>query len=493
MENNPNPDTKKENINSQQKISNDPIFTEIQEILTDQEMIKKKLLSQKEDLYILELKFPAGLVLTKSDIEFILIISKEYPKVEPEVYCLTAFSHPHICDGRNLLNDIINKQWNYDNIPIEFIINKIPKFIVKYNEYKDKTKIYGKYLTNNLYPFDLLKNLPIFFYMIPDTNKIITIGDISLCLYDLDNIKKNNSYKNCLLTFFLNIKDIEEIQLKEKDNLIIIKYKYDKSTKKINIETDNYKNINDILKEKMKFYKKKIGKLPDIDIKYLENEIEEKEKELLNKNKEQNKIILYKEKCLRLMDLYQQAIEYYSAINDPKFEDINIKIHNLIEIIQLIPSSENKKEDNEKNKATKKDLNIDIKENKEIKQDNKENNNNKIETKIENKSKENEINKNNIEEKKEKEKIKEKKEEIKKNDIKEKMKEKEKEKENKKEDKKEDKKENKKENKKEDKKPKTQNNEDTSLRLKIDEGELNTLDVGEEEEEEEDDDNNNKK
>ena len=60
------------------------------------------------------------------------------------------------------------------------------------------------------------------------------------------------------------------------------------------------------------------------------------------------------------MDLYQQAIEYYSAINDPKFEDINIKIHNLIEIIQLIPSSENKKEDNEKNKATKKDLNIEI-------------------------------------------------------------------------------------------------------------------------------------
>ena len=131
-----------------------------------------------------------------------------------------------------------------------------------------------------------------------------------------------------------------------------------------------------------------------------------KENELLNKNKEQNKIILYKEKCLRLMDLYQQAIEYYSAINDPKFEDINIKIHNLIEIIQLIPSSENKKEDNEKNKATKKDLNIDIKENKEIKQDSKENNNNKIETKIENKSKENEINKNNIEEKKEKEKYK---------------------------------------------------------------------------------------
>jgi hypothetical protein len=48
MENNPNPDTKKENINSQQKISNDPIFTEIQEILTDQEMIKKNYYPKKK-------------------------------------------------------------------------------------------------------------------------------------------------------------------------------------------------------------------------------------------------------------------------------------------------------------------------------------------------------------------------------------------------------------------------------------------------------------
>ena len=126
----------------------------------------------------------------------------------------------------------------------------------------------------------------------------------------------------------MNIKDIIEIIVRQKKNLIIIKYKYEKSTKKVNINSQSYNLINDILKEKMKLYKKKIGKLPDIDIKYLEKEIEGKENELLNK--ENNKeIIMYKEKCLRLMDLYQQAIEYYSAVNDPKFLDINIKIHQL--------------------------------------------------------------------------------------------------------------------------------------------------------------------
>ena len=126
----------------------------------------------------------------------------------------------------------------------------------------------------------------------------------------------------------MNIKDIIEIFVRQKKNLIIIKYKSEKSTKKININSQSYNLINDILKEKMKLYKKKSGKLPDIDIKYLEKEIEGKENELLNK--ENNKeIIMYKEKCLRLMDLYQQAIEYYSAVNDPKFLDINIKIHQL--------------------------------------------------------------------------------------------------------------------------------------------------------------------
>ena len=169
----------------------------------------------------------------------------------------------------------------------------------------------------------------------------------------------------------------------------------------------------------MKLYQKKKGKLPDIDIKYLEKEIEEKEKELLNK--ENNKtIFMYKEKCLRLMDLYQQAIEYYSAINDPKFLKINIKIHQL-----TLNLSENEKQNNIKEK-------IDDKNKNEIKKEDKKG------------LEKEEVNK--VESKKEQE-IKKKEEEKEENKFKE---------------------------------------ENNSLRLKINEGELNTLDVGEDEEEEED-------
>ena len=471
MEKNENTNKKNENVII---ISKDPIYNEIQEILTDQEMIKKKLLDQNELSYNLELIFPGELILQKHNVNFLLIIPKNYPKTEPELYCLTVFSHPHLCDGRNLINDIFNKEWTYDNIPIDVIINRIPKFIIKNSEYNNKSLILGKYMMSHLYPISLLKNLPIFFHLIPENNNIITIGDISLCLYELE---KENNFKNCKLISFINIKDIIEIQTKQKTNLILIKYKCDKTTKKLNINSQNVETIENILKEKMKIYKKKKGKLPDIDIKYLEKEIAQKEKELLNKENGEKNIVMYKEKCLRLMDLYQQSIEYYSAVNDPKFMDINIKIRKLIESNKLTSNSDNEIKDNDKEQKIKEEKeNISIKN-----EENKIKNNNETK-KIEEKKDINII-------KKEENKDINKKEIIN-NKINEKKEEKEKEKkkeETKKEKKEENKKVEKKENK--DKKDKVDNN---SLRLKIDEGEINTLDVGEDEEEEEEEDDDDK-
>ena len=451
MENNQKDKENLENIKEQEIISNnDPIFNEIQEILTDQEMIQKKLIETNEENYKLELTFPSELILKKFNVTFLLIIPKKYPKQEPELYCITIFTHPHICDGRNLINDIINNEWTYENgIPIDFIINKIPKFIIKYSDYTDKSLIIGKYMLNHLYPFNFLKTLPIFFYSNPETKKIITIGDISFCLYELIEEKES---KYCKLIFFLNIKEIIEIQTKQKDNLLIIKYKCEKSTQKISINSENYNIFQDILLEKMKIYKKKLGKIPDIDIKYLEKEIEDKEKELLNKDNKD--IIMYKEKCLRLMDIYQQAIEYYSAVNDPKFIDVNKKIHQLIENQLLTLNTENQEKENSNNKTDttnkKEEINKEnqkIKEKKDISKINKNENNNEIKIK-ENKKEDKKEEKNNPKKEKEKKEITKKEE-------------------------------------KENKEQKKENEENTQLRLKINEGELNTLDVGEDDDEEE--------
>ena len=509
-------------------VTNDKIMNEIQELLTDQEMIKKKLIEQNNDYYILEILFPKEITQTKYDIKFLLYINKEYPKKEPELYCLTVFSHPHLCDGRNLINSIINGEWSTSQIPIEIIINKIPKFIIKYNENKDNNNIVGKFSLNKYYQINFLRNLPIFFHVISNENKIITISDISLCLYDLD---KNLGF--CKLSFYVDIKDLIDIKINSNENKINLKYKnsLNNKTKKININTSFYETINVILKEKMKIYQKKIGKLPDIDINNVEKEIEEKEKELKTNENDNNL-----EKHLYLMSLYQKAVEYYSAINNPKFIEITHKIHKLLENTKLISDFNEKKDEikndilssstNNKDKTQDKstDNNINKKENK------KENSNNlmKIEDKIEIKN----------EKKEEKKKDKDKKDENKKEEVKKEVKKDEdkkreikneevkkaeikKDDNNKKEtkleivgikneekkeikkiddnkDKKREEKDNKiinKENKNETnnkliKENKDDKNKEEAIRLKIDEGQLGTLDVGDDEEEEEEDDEN---
>ena len=436
------------------------LMNEIQELLTDQEIISKKLIEENKDEYTLELIFPEEITLKDIKIKFLLVVSKDYPNKEPEIYCLTVFSHPHLCDGRNLINNIINGDWKKKKLPLETLINKIPNFIIKQNELikEDNSINIGKYTLKKIYKINFIKELPIFFHLILNINQILTISDISLCFYDLDK----NNVGSCILSSYIDIKDIIEIISKPDKSMITIKYK-NKKTKSIDIITPSYEVIQGILNEKMKIYQKKIGKLPDIDIVKVEQEIEAKEKEL---NKEESNI----DKVMNLMSLYQKAVEYYSAINDQKFGIFTSKIQKLLENSQLSkasPSIENK--DNKNN-----EVNINGKENNKvndknlqkeemIKEKNNGNNNDKKEVKKEiNVNDIKKENKNKIEEKNENKK------DIKEQNI----------------------------NNNNDTDKKEENNEDNdtkkdknqpSIKLKIGEEDLKTLDVGDEEEEEEGD------
>ena len=433
------------------------LMNEIQELLTDQEIISKKLIEENKDEYTLELIFPEEITLKDIKIKFLLVVSKDYPNKEPEIYCLTVFSHPHLCDGRNLINNIINGDWKKKKLPLETLINKIPNFIIKQNELikEDNSINIGKYTLKKIYKINFIKELPIFFHLILNINQILTISDISLCFYDLDK----NNVGSCILSSYIDIKDIIEIISKPDKSMITLKYK-NKKTKSIDIITPSYEVIQGILNEKMKIYQKKIGKLPDIDIVKVEQEIEAKEKEL---NKEESNI----DKIMNLMSLYQKAVEYYSAINDQKFGIFTSKIQKLLENSQLSkasPSIENK--NNEVNLSGKENNKINdknLQKEEMIKEKNNGNNNDKKEIKKE-------INVNDIK-KENKIKIEEKNE-----------------------------------NKKDIKEQKIDNNNDTdkkeenneyndtkkdknqpSIKLKIGEEDLKTLDVGDEEEEEEGD------
>ena len=439
------------------------LMNEIQELLTDQEIISKKLIEENKDEYTLELIFPEEITQKNSKIKFLMMINKDHPNKEPELYCLTEFSHPHLCDGRNLINDIINGEWSKKKLPLETLINKIPNFIIKYNELiqNDNTITVGKYILKKMFKINFIKELPIFIHDKLNNNKILIISDISLCFFDLD--KKNEGY--CILSSYIDIKDIIEIISKPNKKMITVKYK-NKKTKSINIITPSYEEIQSILNEKMKIYQKKSGKLPDIDIVKVEQEIEEKEKEL---NKEETNI----DEVMKLMSLYQKAVEYYSAINDHKFIDFTNKIHNLLKNSKLSsasPSIENK--DNKKNEPVinnKENIKV---EDENLKKEKEKENERKHEITNNNKDSKKDINKdikvNDIKEEKNN-RIEEKKEN--KNDIKEQIKNNDDE-----------------NNKKEASSTPNDIKKDKnhpSIKLKISDEDLKTLDVGDEEEEEE--------
>ena len=101
------------------------IKREVKEIFHYQKLIKKNNLLEKIDFYELEIIILKDYIQTEQDISLLIIIPFNYPKYEPEIYCLTEFCHPHLCDGRNLLFDIIKVKWQRDVHILEFIINKL--------------------------------------------------------------------------------------------------------------------------------------------------------------------------------------------------------------------------------------------------------------------------------------------------------------------------------------------------------------------------------
>ena len=128
------------NKNKKEKLSNimndnqnSFLMKEINEVLEDQEEIKKKLLNKNKDYIELEISIPESLTQISFPIKFLLKIPNEFPKEEPELYCITKFCYPHIFDGRNLIDEVIKTKWINNKFNLDTIINRIPKFIIEFN------------------------------------------------------------------------------------------------------------------------------------------------------------------------------------------------------------------------------------------------------------------------------------------------------------------------------------------------------------------------
>ena len=300
-------------------------------------------------------------------IRFILLIKPNYPTTPPLLYCISRFFLPELCDGRDLLEDTIQMKWNPKNCFLKLIISQIPSFIQRYinyhnnkdnininnmNELLGKRKLFGKYYLDSIYELSIIKYLPYLYFdnisevilqkkgkkiQFEDRKILITDSFVLLfCnknLYDLDQLK---------LIFVGPITSLIHIKQLAKDGIIILKWAIkgkglgNISYYIIHLKTkdgdyivdtliDNLSNgnIDFQVTNKINGNIKREGTVPMVDINLVEGQISNIE------NKFNNKEDINKENISSLVNYYEKAIQYYSALNNEKFKIYIKKLQNI--------------------------------------------------------------------------------------------------------------------------------------------------------------------
>ena len=387
-------------------------------------------------------------------IRFVLLIKPTYPTTPPLLYCISRFCLPELCDCRDLLEDTLQMKWDSTNCFLKLIISQIPSFIQRYLLYYNnndnnstdlfaKRKFFGKYYLDSIYEITIIKYIPyLYFDVISEIVKIeedensmniedrkILITDnfvLLFCnksLYELDQLK---------LVFIGPITSLIYIRQLITDGIVllnwIIKGKQNNNFFTMKLRTPDGDYIVDTLidnlsKRSIKFKVtnklngniKREGSVPFVEINLVEEEIKHLEKKINDKEE------MSKESISILVNLYEKAVQYYSALNDEKFKIYVEKLHKIYSnneytlLLNMKTINKSNKEynvgmfkrkrKNKNNQIDQSDIGKKKKEKKTKKKDNdnkdtKNNNNRKEEDKKEENIENNDLNKNEIKEQK---------------------------------------------------------------------------------------------
>lgn len=272
--------------------------------------------------------------------DFILLINL----VKNSIILFSLNINP-ISDGRDIF-PIVTKAsklaCNYDLIE-ELNISDIIKNIIDFIKLENFSNLNGIFYLNELYDENIINNLKniekikcIHMDMINgkqnDIISLCTISDEHFCLYEKDKEGLN-------LVFYSNIKNL--LAFKKNLNVVTLNWKKkivrkENEIKYISIELKIYSNIEndmgiimDLLIDKLnkiglqtKINEQKSGILPDLDVDKTEGEIFRLESQLNNKDN----ILVFN----KLLEKYEQIIEYFSAANNSKYNEYNTKMKELL-------------------------------------------------------------------------------------------------------------------------------------------------------------------
>ena len=336
------------------------------------------------------------------DIVFILLIKYNHPYLAPFLFCLTRFSVPELSDGRDLLEEVLKNPWPIKRKKLlKKVIKLIPGFINDYlkNVTAEKNmKILGKYYLDNIYELNILKLFP--YLYLDDIFEVVPVGNDKRVFDDKRKIMITEGFillfveksifeiQKLKLIFWGPIGSLSVIKQMQGKNIIELKWKAKKDrTNLMRLKTEKSQQIFDILidclnKKKLEFkitnesYGSKKGELPKIDIVGVEQEISKLEIKIKINRKEGANM----ENTVQLMNLYEKAVQYYSAINDYRFQIYMRKTKKLFNNMsdkdlgfkKLEEKKDKKDEKKKKGKKSKKKKSKNKEEKKEEKEEKKE-------------------------------------------------------------------------------------------------------------------------
>ena len=321
----------------------------------------------------------SDLINKDEEIIFALLIKYNHPISPPILYCLTKFAVPELSDGRDFLEEILNSPWTpRRKNSLKKIIKLIPEFINNYLQSiteKKNLRIIGKYCLDNNYELNVLKLFPYLYFgnvveivafgndkKVYDEKRIIMITEGFILLFVEKSIFESQKLK---LIFWGPINALSIIKQINNRNILELKWKAKKEkTSLMRLKTENDEQIFEILmncltKKKIEFKVAnessgaKKGEIPKVDIVAVEQEISKLEIKIKIKGKEGSNI----ENTKQLMNLYEQAVQYYSALNDYRYQMYMRKTKKLMAQIsenELGKKGVKKSGDGEKKKKGKK-------------------------------------------------------------------------------------------------------------------------------------------
>ena len=289
-------------------------------------------------------------VSSQGHLEFIVEFNLIYNKIH-----LYSLDIKELSDCRDLYPDImqtLNDDFHKDKFELKVLIQNLKNFVQNLpNILKEKSaKNLGKFYLSEEYDIILVKSLK-HIIQIPcrrvefikgkkiKTPSLCCISSDYFCLYEYGNASNkyltNDEYKFTLV-FYSAIDALIKFQKLFEGPAMSLFFKKNEEEKKnefyLKLESDIDKDINkleNILIDKMKtsgvklnIEEKKYGEVPKINIKEIEQNISKYELELQKSGN--------KELFNNLLSNYEQAIVYYSAINDKQYVTYSTRVKELL-------------------------------------------------------------------------------------------------------------------------------------------------------------------